>query len=568
MPASATTEPGRADPARWISGLLAPHRRWRWWGVAASLGVGLAVIAQAGALAWVVSRVVIDGGDVPAVAWVVLAGAVVLRFALQAGREACGRQLAQAVRSDVRAGLRRGIAMAGPHGLDRFGGGAAWASRYQADVDALGGWFTRFVPARDALLVVPLVVLAAVAWLDWLAAALLLFAAPLIPMFMALVGMGSQQVQARQQAEQHRMASHFLDRLRALDLIRRSGALGRAAREVQAAAERYRALGMRVLRIAFVSSAVMEFFSAVAIGMVAIYIGFGLLGSIDFGPAPALSLFSGLFVLLLAPEFFLPLRQLSLSWHDRAAALAAAQALAPLVLAAQAPGAPGRADPAAPEAPEDGCVLSLAGVRVAPAAHVPDVLAAVDLQLRPGEVVAVSGGSGSGKSTLLALCAGFIEPRAGRVARVARLAWLGQSGHLFHGSLRDNLRLAAGEDSGDVRLAQAMAEAGLPVDDPALPQGLDTLIGEGRRGLSGGQAQRVALARAWLSDARLWLLDEPTRGLDPETAEAVWQKVRAMAAGRGAGVLVATHDPRLQAGADRLLRIVDARVLEVTDAPA
>lgn len=525
--------------------------------------MGLAIIVQAGTLAWAVSLVVMDGGSVPTVAWTALVVAVLLRFGLQAAREACGRQLAQAVRADARVGLRRGIAAAGPHGLERFGGGAAWASRYQVDVDALGGWFTRYLLARDALLVVPLLVLAAVAWLDWLAAALLLFAAPLIPLFMALVGMGSQQVQARQQAEQHRMATHFLDRLRALDLIRRSGALGRAAREVQVAAERYRVLGMRVLRIAFVSSAVMEFFSAVAIGMVAIYIGFGLLGSIDFGPAPALTLFSGLFVLLLAPEFFLPLRQVSLSWHDRAAALAAAQALAPLVVPADAP------PPAAAAAgPDAGDVLRLENVRAGPAVRAPDVLVAVDLRLRPGEVLGLAGASGSGKSTLLALCAGFIAPREGRVARVARLAWLGQSGHLFNGSLRDNLRLAAGDDVDDAQLTEAMAQAGLPVDDPALPQGLDTLIGEGRRGLSGGQAQRVALARAWLSGARLWLLDEPTRGLDPETADAVWQRLRAMAAGRGAGVLVATHDPVLQAGVDRLLRIVDARLVEVSNAPA
>ncbi|WP_255505618.1 ATP-binding cassette domain-containing protein [Alkalisalibacterium limincola] len=183
-------------------------------------------------------------------------------------------------------------------------------------------------------------------------------------------------------------------------------------------------------------------------------------------------------------------------------------------------------------------------------------------------MVGLRGSSGSGKSTLLALCAGFITPRAGQVERVAGLAWLGQAGHLFHGSLRENLQLAAAGEADDALLADAMALAGLGVDDPALPDGLDTRIGEGRRGLSGGQAQRVALARAWLSGARLWLLDEPTRGLDPDTAKAVWQRVRAMATDRGAGVLVATHDPLVLAGAERVLHLVAKRLQEVDDAAA
>lgn len=550
MPATDITERAR------LAGLLALARRGQQAGRVASVALALAVVAQAAAIALAIDAAVFRGEFPAEWIWLLAIGAVVLRFACAALRETFALRAARAVRDDVRDRLRGRMDALGPHALAREGG-AAWVARYHNDVDALSAWPARYAPARDAACIVTPLVLVAAASQDAFSALLLAASAPLILAFMVLTGLRSARVHARQQHEQGRMEAHFLDRLRALDLIRRSGALARTAREVFAAADRYRRLSMQVLRVAFLSSAVMELFSAIAIGLVAIHVGFALLGG---GDAPGITPFAGLFVLLLAPEFFAPLRAFAQGWHDRAGALAAMRTLSAALDGARI--APTGALPA----PQGSILLVADALAVAPAADAPSVVESAALRVSPGEIVALTGASGIGKSTLLAACAGFVALRSGRLERVVDIAWLGQAGHLFHGTLCDNLRLAA-PNADDARLGEALAAVGLAVDDAALPDGLDTAVGEGRRGLSGGQAQRVALARAWLSGARLWLLDEPTRGLDDESASALWDRLLAMARQRGAAVLVATHDARAITRADRVLHLSDGCIEEVVDAP-
>jgi ATP-binding cassette, subfamily C, bacterial CydD len=428
----------------------------------------------------------------------------------------------------------------------------------------VGGYYARYLPALGLALAVPLALLAAAFTQDWIAGLLLLLSAPLIPVFMALIGMGSQQVHEAQQEEQNRLAGHFLDRIRGLDLLRRSLALDAARDEVAQAADGYRRLSMRVLRVAFLSSAVMEFFSAVAIGLVAIYVGFALLGFLEFGPAGQMTLFSGLFVLLLAPEYFQPLRQFAQSYHDRAGAEAAAGALAPLL---QEPPAPPQAPAQLPPDPAQPLLrLDRVSLRYDPGG--PPALDDLTLSVAPGERIAVVGPSGSGKSTLLALCAGFVSPSTGSLALAEparHFAWMGQRAHLFHGSLRDNLLLGAAPGTPDDELLTALGAAGLPVDDPTLPQGLDTPIGEGNRGLSGGQAQRVALARALLSGSRLWLLDEPSSALDPATEADLLGRILLHARERGITVLLATHHEAVYRRLDRVIRLNQGRLREVSD---
>ena len=548
-----------------LRALLKPHLHWLYLSWSAGLGAGLATITLAGAIAWLVHQAMFEP-DAPSVwPWLGIAFvAVIARHGLQALRDWAGQQLAFEVRRNLRERMIATAGRIGPIHLAHRGQSGAWASRYQEQIEALGGYYARYLPSLGLALLVPLALLAAAFTQDWVAGLLLLFSAPLIPVFMALIGMGSQQVHEAQQDLQDRLAGHFLDRIRGLDLIRRSLALDAARKEVAEAADGYRRLSMRVLRIAFLSSAVMEFFSAVAIGLVAIYVGFALLGFLDFGPAGQLTLFSGLFVLLLAPEYFQPLRQFAQSYHDRASAVAAAEALAPLL----------REPPAPPQEPQplpaDGvpALLCLDRVSLRYDPEGPPALDDLSLCVWPGEDVAVVGPSGSGKSTLLALCAGFISPSAGSLALAEparHFAWMAQRAHLFHGSLRDNLLLGAPPATRDMDLVAALGAAGLPVDDPTLPRGLDTPIGEGNRGLSGGQAQRVALARALLSGSRLWLLDEPTSALDPETEDDLLSRVLEHARQRGITVLLATHHAAVYRRLGRVVHLDQGRLREDGD---
>jgi ATP-binding cassette, subfamily C, bacterial CydD len=541
---------------------MRPHRIWLHGAWIAGLCAGLATVAMAGLVAHLIHETLLGPADPALPALIFLAaGAGVLRHGLQAARDVCGQRLAEAVQGDIRSRLIASAARAGPVGMARRGHTGEWTSHYQDQTEALGGYYARFLPARLLTVLVPGVILITAFRLDWLAGTLLLLATPLIPAFTALIGMGTEQLHARHQEEQNRLAGHFLDRIRNLDLLRRSRALTQTQTEVAEAADRYRRVTLRVLRVAFLSSAVMEFFSAVAIGLLAIYIGLGLLGFLEFGPAPHLTLFSGLFILLLAPEYFSPLRQFAQTYHDRAGALAAAQALAPLVDGETATGRP-----AARDTHEGGPLLRLEGVTVHPEPGAAAAIRDLNLDIQPGELVVLAGPSGSGKSTLLAVCAGFMAIEQGRVSarpEARAFAWIGQRAHLFHGSVRDNLLLASREPASDRQLAAALEAAGLPLDDPALPDGLDTLIGEGNRGLSGGQAQRVALARALLSGSRLWLLDEPTSALDPATERALLDTLLRHARSRGITVIMASHQPAVQAHFPRIVRLRAGR----TEAP-
>jgi ATP-binding cassette subfamily C protein CydD len=351
----------------------------------------------------------------------------------------------------------------------------------------------------------------------------------------------------------NRLAGHFLDRVRGLHTLQLFAATRRARAEIAGVSDQYRQRAMRTLRVAFLSSAVLEFFSSVAIAVIAIYVGFGLLGYVAFGPADELTLFSGLFVLLLAPEFFQPLRTLAQHYHDRAAAIGAARTLLE-VLERPVP------QPAGTH-PEARAAVALRGIRVAYDGGAP-VLRDFDLAIRTGECVALVGPSGSGKSTVLGVVAGFVTPQRGSVTVLGRRAgvpgasaWIGQRPFLAHGTIADNIRLAAPDaDAGAVEAAAA--RAGVMDFAARLPRGLDTPLGERGAGLSGGEGQRVALARAFLSPAPLVLLDEPTAGLDAQAEARVLEGVRGLI-GQGRTVIAATHHPAVRALMDREIHLTD-----------
>lgn len=405
--------------------------------------------------------------------------------------------------------------------------------------EAVTPYLQRYVPVRWRLMLVCPALLLAVAWHSWAAGLILLVAAPLIPIFMALIGIRAKKASEEQLMAVGGMNGLLMDRLRGLPAIRALEAEEAVAGRIQTLATLVKQQTMAVLRIAFLSSAVLELFSALGVALVAVYTGFHLLGQLEWGTwAGRLDLAQGLFILLLAPAFFDPWRELSAVWHDRASGEAAIKALNALTgsaaVAAESQSAP---------LPPAGTALLLNGIRFAyPGAAAP-VIDGFDLSLRAGERVALLGPSGSGKSTLLALAAGLLQAEQGTVRRQGHIGWVGHRPFLQNASLAANVSLGrAGSDAG------GLIRRLLPGKEAA------RRIGEGGVGLSGGEAVRLALARALADpEAALILADEPTAHLDADTAAAIADVLVEATAGRT--LLVATHDPALAARMDRIVEV-------------
>ncbi|WBU54504.1 ABC transporter ATP-binding protein/permease [Paracoccus sp. SCSIO 75233] len=414
-------------------------------------------------------------------------------------------------------------------------------------------WITRYEPAMARVRVLPLLYLLLAVVIAWPAALILAISGPLIPVFMILIGIAAEAASRRQLAEIGNLNALLMERLSALIDLRLLGATDRAANEFETRANGLKARTMAVLRIAFLSSTVLELFAAIGVAMMAVYVGFSLLGVIGFGSwGNGLSVSEGVFLLLLAPDFFLPLREMAAAWHDRAAGLAVLSELDDADEATRQP----ILGQGAPASPLDG-PLDL---------HLRDAVVALDgrelplpdLDLSQGEAVAVTGPSGSGKTTLLAVAAGMLPLQAGEVEVAgtpltderadgwrARLAVMQQTVFFPDMTLSDWLGEGA-EDA--VRLAQAEGVIA------GLPSGLQTRLGENGAGVSGGEARRLSLARAIASDRELLIADEPTADLDEETAARIIAAMHGLKA-RGKTLLVATHDPALIAAMDREVRL-------------
>jgi ATP-binding cassette, subfamily C, bacterial CydD len=542
----------RARPARLLLGVDA----------ALGLGVALLVLAQAVLLARVAARAFNGAslGDV-ALPLGLLVAVVVARAGAAWAFEAVGRRAATDVLSELRLDLVEQRLRSQPAALDGAES-AEVATAAVAGVDALETAFARYLPQVVLAAVVPLAVLALVASIDLISAGLMLVTLPLVPVFMWLVGRYTERRTRERWHALARLATHFLDVVRGLPTLRAFNRGEAQTAQIELVSDQYRRATMGTLRVAFLSGAVLELAATLGVALIAVTVGVRLVdGGIGFE--------SALTVLVLAPELYMPLRSLAAQYHASADGLAVSERLLGLIEQPPAVAEGTRTPPSPREA-----TIVLDAVSFAYPARTGPVLESVDLELAPGETVALVGPSGSGKSTAALLLLRLCEPTRGRLkvggvdlaecdaaSWRAQVAWVPQQPTLFRGTVADNIRLGD-PDASDEQVHTAARLAGADTFISALAQGYETIVGEGGRRLSAGERQRVALARAFLRDAPLVVLDEPTANLDPAGAAIVGDAVERLREGRT--VLLIAHNPELAARADRVVRLEAGRVVALT----
>ncbi|MEU0408019.1 thiol reductant ABC exporter subunit CydD [Streptomyces griseorubiginosus] len=464
--------------------------------------------------------------------------------------ELAAHRASAAVKSELRGRLLERATALGPGWLSgqRTGSLVALATR---GVDALDDYFSRYLPQLGLAVVVPVAVLARIVTEDWVSAAIIVGTLPLIPVFMVLIGWATQSRMDRQWQLLSRLSGHFLDVVAGLPTLKVFGRAKAQAESIRRITGEYRQATMRTLRIAFISSFALELLSTLSVALVAVTIGMRLVHG-------ETHLYDGLVILILAPEAYLPLRQVGTQYHAAAEGLAAAEEIFAVL---ETP------SPESGTTPVSAGALAFERVTVRYPGRSEDAVSDVSFEVAPGETVALVGPSGAGKSTLLNVLLGFVPPTEGRVriggadlAEVdlaqwrSRIAWVPQRPQLFAGTIAENVRLAR-PDADDTAVRQALADAGAREFVDALPLGSDTVLGEDGAGLSAGQRQRLALARAFLADRPVLLLDEPTAALDGATEAEVVAAVRRLAAGRT--VLLVVHRPALLGVADRVVRLTE-----------
>ena len=541
-----------SDCAKWLNARKKAVSRLI--NIVALIGIinGILVIFQAALLAYVFQQLIIEQQY-----WRQLISCFSLLSVVFIFRSLCGYyyqvlgfKVAVKVKRSVREELLNKISLLGPAYVKQHQSGELAATTLE-HVEALEGYFSRYLPQKIVVSVLPLIMIAVVMPVNWVVGIIFLITGPLIPLFMALVGMGAASANRDQFLVMARMNGYFLDRLQGLVTLKLFGQTENELQNIKHVANSFREKTMAVLRIAFLSSAVLEFFSAVAVALVAVYVGLGLLGLIHFGPAIDISLQEALFVLLLAPEFFNPLKQLAVHYHDKAAAIGAADHILKVL------------EQELPSEPDKQVVKSRFCIElknVSKSYQQKQVFKALSMQIKAGEKVALMGESGVGKTTLFNLLLGFEQVTDGLVLingePVSRehaeknIAWAGQQPSIFYATIKDNISLLNPEIS-QQQIDAAATAAGVAEYSKYLDKGLLTLVGEKGYGLSGGQVQRIGLARAFVKNAAIVLLDEPTAHLDQLTKTKLLDDIESIF--KDKTLVIATHDPDVMARMDRVI---------------
>lgn len=525
---------------------------------------GLLLIAQAWLLARILNAVIIKEQGLDAV-WPLLWQLLIVfvgRAIIATLSDITAFEAVARVKRDIRRELCAHLEALGPARMRRERSGDI-ANTVVDAVEALGKYYGDYLPQMALAVFIPLAILAFVFPASWLGGIIMMITAPLIPIFMIIIGKGTERLNQSQWRKLARISAHMFDAIEGLTTLKLFNASRAETRMIAAVSDDYRRTTIAVLRVAFLSSLVLEFFATISIALIAVFIGFGLYyREIHFLPA--------VFVLLLAPEFYRPLRNMGMHYHARMDAIGASSQIIRLLDERPPPLRTSAAPP--PEGPDLRIRFHDVGFGYEPAQP---ILHGIDFTLAQGERVALVGPSGAGKTTIGQLLLGFLRPGTGRITIngvdlqkvsadewLRRLAWLPQRPTLFHGSVRDNIRLGMpGAEDAAVRRAAILANAETFIS--ALPQGYDTMLGDRGQGLSGGEVHRIALARAFLKDAELVVLDEAVTGLDPESASLITQSIEQLA--RNRALLIIAHRLDTIRHANRILVLDRGRIVEAGD---
>lgn len=511
---------------------------------------GLAIMLQAYLIASIVHNTIMLEQAAPSQSnlFISLFALIPIRALLTFARERCSFEAGKRLRVQIRKAVLDKLSELGPAYIKGKPAGS-WATIVLEQVENLHDFYARYLPQMLLAVFIPLTILVIVFPLNWAAGLILFATAPLIPLFMSLVGKGAADANRKNFQALAQLSGHFMDRLQGLRTIKLFNHGKEELREIEKASDSFRIRTMSVLKLAFLSSAVLEFFAAVSIAVLAVYFGFSYLGELNFGHyGQPITLFTGLFVLMLAPEFYQPLRDMGTHYHAKAQAVGAAQDLKQLL---EHPVSPYQQDNTAKQNPDWQQGVSIKALDLEVYSHDGTLLVGpMSFEVKAGQHIALVGASGSGKSSLMNALLGFLPYQGSLLINGIelnqiemaqwrqQLAWLGQDPQLFYGSIRDNLTLG-NQDLDDKQLQGYLEQSHIWQFVNEQKQGLNHAVGEKMGALSVGQAQRIALARALTKQAQCYLLDEPTASLDQHSEQMIFATLKAVC--KGVTSLMITH---------------------------